>query len=434
MTQSNQQSVSPELVRISQLSGAKPEMVFSQLMHHFDVDSLHRCYSQLSGKAAVGSDGISKAHYGAELDSNLCDLVERLKRMGYRPSPVKEVMIPKDAKAQAFRPLGLSNFEDKIVQKRFQEVLEAIYEPVFLDCSYGFRPKRSCHDAIKALDRHLYSQERVVVIDLDLKNYFGSIDHAQLIEFMRRKISDKRFLSYLQRMLKSGILSEGNFRRTDEGVTQGSVCSPVLANIFAHYVLDDWLDSTVRQHCRSELAVFRYADDVVICCGSEHDALRIQEALVKRLDKYGLALNEEKTKLIVLDKHDPKGSGTFDFLGFTFYLGLSRAGSVIPKLKSSGKKLRVKLSNVNQWCKRYRNEYRLSVLWPKICAKLRGHVQYYGVSNNQKSVERFLRKAIIYFVKWLNRRSQMRSMTYKQFKNYMRLYPPPRAAVVHRLY
>jgi len=273
-----------------------------------------------------------------------------------------------------------------------------------------------------------------VVIDLDLKNYFGSIDHDLLLGLLRRKISDNRFLRYIQRMLKSGILNEGNFRRTDEGVTQGSVCSPVLANIFAHYVLDEWLEGTVRPHCRSELGVFRYADDVVICCGTEHDATRILDALVKRLDKYGLALNEEKTKLITLDKHDPKGSGAFDFLGFTFYFGLSRTGSVIPKLKSSGKKLRVKLSNVNQWCKRYRNKYRLSVLWSRFCAKLRGHVQYYGVSNNQRSVDRFIRKAIIYFVKWLNRRSQMRSMTFKQFKNYMRLYPPPRAAVLHRLY
>ena len=409
-------------------------MVFSQLMHHFDEDSLSRCYSVLSGKAAVGSDGISKAHYGVELESNLSDLVERLKRMGYRPSPVKEVLIPKEGKAQVYRPLGLSNFEDKIVQKRFQELLEAIYEPVFLDCSYGFRPKRSCHDAIRALDSHLYKQEKVVVIDLDLKNYFGSIDHDLLLGLLRRKISDNRFLRYIQRMLKSGILNEGNFRRTDEGVTQGSVCSPVLANIFAHYVLDEWLEGTVRPHCRSELGVFRYADDVVICCGTEHDATRILDALVKRLDKYGLALNEEKTKLITLDKHDPKGSGAFDFLGFTFYFGLSRTGSVIPKLKSSGKKLRVKLSNVNQWCKRYRNKYRLSVLWSRFCAKLRGHVQYYGVSNNQRSVDRFIRKAIIYFVKWLNRRSQMRSMTFMQFKNYMRLYPPPRAAVLHRLY
>jgi len=426
--------VSPELVRISQLSESNDEMVFEQLMHHFDVDSLRHSYSQLSGKAAVGRDGISKAQYGESLDNNLSDLVDRLKRMGYRPSPVKEVQIRKEGKREAYRPLGLSNFEDKVIQKRFQELLEAIYEPVFMDCSYGFRKKRSCHDAIKALDRYLYSQEKVIVIDLDLKNYFGSIDHDILIDFLRRKIADKGFLRYIQRMLKSGILSESGFRRSDEGVTQGSVCSPVLANVFAHYVLDEWLDSTVRRHCRTELSVYRYADDVVICCGEEQDAIRIREALIKRLQKYGLELNEEKTKLIKWDKHDRKGSGAFDFLGFTFYLGLSRTGRVIPKLKSSGKKLRVKLSNVNVWCKRYRNEYRLSVLWSRFCAKLRGHVQYYGVSNNGKSVNRFLRKAIIYFVKWLNRRSQMRSMTYKQFKNYMCLYPPPKAVTVHRLY
>jgi len=397
LTQSNHKEMSPELVKISHLSETNPETKFSQLMHHFDVDSLRRSYTKLSGSAAVGSDGVSKAQYGEALESNLRDLVNRLKRMGYRPSPVKEVMIPKDGKAQVYRPLGLSDFEDKLVQKRFQEILEAIYEPEFHECSYGFRPKRSCHDAIKALDKHLYKQEKVVVIDLDLKNYFGSIDHEILIKFLRRKITDERFLRYIQRMLKCGILNEGCFRRNDEGVTQGSVCSPILANVFAHYVLDEWLEGTVQSHCASELAVFRYADDVVICCGTEHDAMRIRESLIGRLGKFGLVLNEEKTKLVQLDKHDLTGSGVFDFLGFTFYLGLSQTGRAIPRLKSSGKKLRVKLSNVNVWCKRYRNEYRLSVLWQR-------------------------------------RRSQMRSMTFRQFKNYMRLYPPPRAVTVHRLY
>lgn len=426
--------MSPELVRISQLSEGDPQMVFSQLMHHFDGSALKRSYSQLSGKAAVGSDGISKAQYGEDLDSNISDLVNRLKRMGYRPAPVKEVMIPKEGKATAFRPLGIGNFGDKIVQKWFQEILEAIYEPLFLDCSYGFRRDCSCHDAVKALRKYLYHQEKAVVIDLDLKNYFGSIDHDMLIEILSRKITDKRFLRHIQRMLKSGILSDQGFRRSDEGVTQGSVCSPVLANIFAHYVLDEWLDSTVRAHCRSPISIYRYADDVVICCGGGHDAARILKALKRRLLKYGLELNEEKTKQIRWNKRDHKGSGSFDFLGFTFYLGLTRHGWVVPKLKSSGRKLRVKLCNVNLWCKRYRNEYRLSVLWSRFCAKLRGHVQYYGVSNNQKAVGRFKRKAICIFLKWLNRRSQLRSMTYKQFKNYMNLYPPPRTAVVHRLY
>ena len=172
--------------------------------------------------------------------------------------------------------MGISNFEDKVVQKRFQEVLEAIYEPLFYNNSYGFRPKRSCHDAVKALHQHLYNHSTKVVIDLDLSNYFGSIDHEQLMRFLQKKISDRRFLRYIRRMLTCGILGDAGFRRSDEGVTQGSVCSPVLANIFAHYVLDDWFETTVKAHCREEVALFRYADDAVICCNSEKDAARIR--------------------------------------------------------------------------------------------------------------------------------------------------------------
>ena len=426
--------MSTGFARISQLSAMNEEMVFDQLMHHFDEVSLQHCYRRLDRKAASGSDGVTKSQYGEQLGRNITELVRRLKRMAYRPSAVKEVMIAKEGQHEVRRPLGISNFEDKVVQKRFQEVLEAIYEPVFYDNSYGFRPKRSCHDAVKALHQHLFSHNTKVVIDLDLSNYFGSIDHEQLMELLQKKISDRRFLRYIRRMLTCGILGEAGFRRNEEGVTQGSVCSPVLANIFAHYVLDDWFQTTVKEHCRDEVALFRYADDAVICCNSEKDAERIRKALESRLSKYGLALNQEKTSLVKFDKRDRIGSGGFDFLGFTFYLGLTRHGRPIPKLKSSGKKLRSKLRNVKQWCRRYRNEYRLSELWQRFCVKLRGHIQYYGVSFNGEAVDGFIRRSIAVFLKWMNRRSQKRSMTYEQFKNYMSIYPPPKGYVVHRLY
>lgn len=426
--------MSTGFTRISQLSAANEEMVFDQLMHHFDEQSLQQCYHRLDRKAASGSDGVTKTQYGEQLGENITDLVDRLKRMAYRPSAVKEVMIAKEGQREASRPLGISNFEDKIVQKRFQEVLEGIYEPLFYNNSYGFRPKRSCHDAIKALHQHLYSHSIKVVIDLDLSNYFGSIDHEHLMVLLEQKISDRRFLRYIRRMLTCGILGDTGFRRSDEGVAQGSVCSPVLANIFAHFVLDDWFEKTVKVHCREEVALFRYADDAVICCSSEVDAERIRKALESRLSKYGLELNQAKTSLVKFDKRDRIGSGAFDFLGFTFYLGKTRYGKTIPKLKSSGKKLRSKLRAVNQWCKRYRNEYRLAELWQRFCVKLRGHVQYYGVSFNGQAVDGFLKKSIFMFLQWINRRSQKRSMTYEQFKNYMGLHPPPKVYVVHKLY
>ena len=426
--------MSTKLTRISQLSAEREEVVFRQLMHHFDKDSLRDCFSKLGTKSASGSDGITKAQYGEQLEDNLDSLVERLKRMAYRPSAVKEVMIPKEGRREAYRPLGISNVEDKIVQKRFQEILEAIYEPLFHESSYGFRPNRGCHDAIKALREHLYHHDTKTVIDLDLSNYFGSIDHELLMSLLEQKISDKRFLRYIRRMLKCGILSEAGFRSSDEGVAQGSICSPVLANVFAHYVLDDWLEHTVKKNCRANVSWYRYADDAVICCDSAEDATRVRRSLQKRLAKFGLALNQEKTRLVKFDKRDRVGSGAFDFLGFTFYLGKSRHGRAMPKLKSSGKKLRTKLRNVNQWCRRYRNQYRLSELWVQFCRKLQGHVQYYGVSFNSEAVSKFIRKSCCIFLKWINRRSQKQSMNFEQFNHYMDLFPPPRVYVVHRLY
>ncbi len=388
----------------------------------------------LDGKAASGIDGVTKETYGIDLEDNLKDLQQRLKRMAYRPGAVRERLIPKEGKRGATRPLGISNFEDKIVQKGVQQVLEAIYEPLFLDCSFGFRPGLGCHDAIQALRTYLYSEPVTVVLDLDLANFFGTIDHELLMEIISRKIQDRRFLRYIRRMLKAGMLSDGELTVSDEGVPQGSVCSPFLANSFAHHVLDTWFEETVKTHCRGKVALFRYADDAIICCELAKDAERIRKALGNRLAKYKLRLNEDKTRLVKFDRRERKKSGAFDFLGFTFYLGLSRRRAVIPKLKSSGKRLRGKLKRVNEWCKRNRNKYPLRILWEAFCRKLRGHVQYYGVSFNGPAVHYFVKQAIFIFLKWLNRRSQRRSMNYDRFKQFMQLFPPPPIRIYHRLF
>ncbi len=212
------------------------------------------------------------------------------------------------------------------------------------------------------------------------------------------------------------------------------VCSPVLANIFAHHVLDSWFEETVKQHCRGKVALFRYADDAVICCETERDAQRIKTGLINRLSKYQLKLNKDKTHIVRFDRKDRRGSGAFDFLGFTFYQGLTRQGAVIPKLKSCGKRLKQKRKRINEWCKKHRNQYRLRELWQMFCRKLRGHTQYYGVSFNGEAVNRFIKKAIFIFLKWLNRRSQRRSMDYEQLKQFMKVYPPPPIRICHRLY
>jgi len=407
-------------------------------MHHFNEDNLSQCFSALDGKKAVGEDGVTKSEYGEQLPSNIQDLITRMKRMGYRPGPVRQVLIPKEGKPGATRPLGISNFEDKIFQKMMQKVLESIYEPRFLDCSYGFRRGRGCHDAIKALRKYLDRNEVETVIDVDLANFFGTIDHKLLEQILREKIADEKFIRYIIRMFKSGVLAEGELRVSDEGVTQGSVCSPILANIFAHHVIDEWFNEVVKSHCRGSTEMFRYADDIVICCCDRRDAKRVRKALAKRLTRFNLKLNEEKTHEVRFSKRDcRKGikQGTFDFLGFTFYLGKTRSGSrIVPKLQTAGKRLRSKLKKVNEWSKRIRNRYRLKYVWNIFRSKLRGHCQYYGVTFNAEKVNTFIYEATRIMFKWLNRRSQRKSFTWKKFQLFMKRNPLPKAVIYHKLF
>lgn len=426
-----------KLTRIAKLSQSDGNKQFYCLMHHYNVDSLRDCFQELDGKKALGNDGLSKETYGEYLEENLNHAVQRMKTMSYRPSPVRQVLIPKEGKAGATRPLGISNFEDKLIQKMTQKILESIYDPVFLDCSFGFRPNKSCHDAIQTLGHYLLHNEVQTIIDIDLSNFFGTINHAMLVDMLREKIKDQRFIRYIKRMFKAGVLSEQTLTISDEGVPQGSICSPVLANVYAHYVLDLWFQRIVKKHCRGRVELFRYADDAVICCRYHRDAERIKVALIKRLAKFDLKLNEDKTKLVSFSKMKRRKGikqGAFDFLGFTFYLGRSRKGNVIPKVKTSGKRLRSKLKKVNQWARQVRNMARLPDIWKIFCAKLAGHIRYFGVSFNAKYIDKFLYQATRIMFKWLNRRSQRKSFNWDQFGRYMRLFPLPRVKIYHSLY
>lgn len=433
----SQENTDTALTEIAWLSSQNPQQEFHSLMHHVNVESLRRCFDKLDGKKALGADQVSKDNYSENLEANLEDLIQRMKQMAYRPNPVRQVLIPKEGKPGATRPLGISNFEDKLVQKRIQEILESIYDPIFLDCSYGFRPGRGCHDAIKDLTSHLYKQEVEVVIDVDLANFFGTIDHQILKDMLAMKIKDKKFLRYITRMLKSGLLVGKELVMSDEGVPQGSCCSPVMSNIVAHYVIDMWLEETVKPLMLGTVRIFRYADDLVICCRHEKDATRIKSVLGKRLAKYKLNLNEDKTKSVSFSKIKSRQGvkqGTFDFLGFTFYLSKSQRGQTIPKVKTSGKRIRSKLIRVKEWIKQIRNQKPLKTIWKTFCAKLRGHVQYYGVSFNSKEVETFIWKAERIVFKWLNRRSQRKSFTWDKYMLFIKKYPLPKAKVCHSLF
>lgn len=426
-----------KLKRITTLSAGNPGMRFTQLMHHFNEESLLACYQELDGKKAKGSDGVDKISYGKELTANIKDLVQRMSRMAYIPGSVRQVQIPKEGKSGETRPLGISNFEDKIVQKMMQKVLESVYEPLFYENSYGFRSGRGCHDAIKALQNYLNDHEIETVIDVDLSNFFGSIDRKLLIDIISKKIGDSRLIRYLERMFKAGILAEGELIYVGEGVVQGSVCSPTLSNIFAHEVIDEWIEETVKSWCAGTVKMIRYADDIVICCGTSHDANRIKEALGKRLAKYDLKMNEEKTKLVKFSKRkEQQGERqeTFDFLGFTFYLGKSRSGKTVPMVKTKGKSFRAKLVKANDWAKEIRNQYTMNNIMKKAAVKLRGHIQYYGVSHNIRSVENFVREIESILFKWLNRRSQRKSFTWEQFTIYLEKIKFPKARICHRLF
>lgn len=249
-----------KLNRIAKLSSEDSAMEFRCLMPHINKESLISCFHELDGKKVVGIDGVTKEMYGKNLSENIDVLLGRMKTMSYRPQAVKEILIPKDGKPGEFRPLAISCFEDKLVQLQTAKMLEAIYEPIFRNCSYGFRPGRSCHTAVKDLFTHLNSKGCEVVIDVDLKNFFGMIKHEILLEFLRIKIKDKIFIRYIARLLMSGIFKENRFVVNEEGSGQGNIASPILSNIYAHYVLDAWLEDVVPQHTNKEVKSFRYAD------------------------------------------------------------------------------------------------------------------------------------------------------------------------------
>lgn len=431
------QLTNTKLNRITWLSGQDSEKEFHCLMHLFNEESLTESFHELDAKKAVGVDGVSKAMYGRDLVKNIKELTNKMKNMAYRPSPVKEVLIPKEGKPGATRPLGISILEDKIVQGTMRKVLESIYEPLFLECSFGFRPGKSCHDAIKAITNHLYKNDTQTVIDIDLKNFFGTIDHDLLKQILETKVKDTRFMRYISRMFKAGVLTEGELRISEEGVPQGSICSPILANIFAHHAIDLWIKDMVKPNCRGRIELFRYADDAVICCQYEEDARRIKNTLGKRLGKFKLQINEDKTKLVKFDKA-AMAQGieqeTFDFLGFTFYLGKSKTGRVIPKLKTRSKTMRSKLKKVAIWFKEIKDKKPLKEIWKTVCAKIRGHIQYYGVSHNFDEIEKFFRETRRIAYKWINRRSQRKSFTWEKFSLFIERNPLPKVRIVHKLF
>jgi group II intron reverse transcriptase/maturase len=424
--------MSPELLRVAERANQEPDGQFHALAHLVDEPALFRAYHRQREDAAVGVDGITKEDYGQALGDNLRDLHERLKTKRYRHQPIRRVHIPKDNGTT--RPLGISAFEDKIVQDALREVLQAIYEQDFLDCSYGFRPGRSAHDAVRAMHRAVDRGAMNWVLEADLVSFFDSIDRKALLGMLRERVADGSLLRLVSKCLHVGVLDGAEFSTPDTGTAQGSILSPLLGNIYLHYALDLWFAQEVQPRLRGRACLIRYADDFVIGFEYREDAERVRAVLPKRMQRYGLTLHPDKTRLLdfrrpPVGQQHGKGPATFDFLGFTLYWRRSRWGRWYVACKTRRARLRRAIQAVYAWCRRHRHEA-LGVQHAGLRSRLQGHINYFGVHGNLGSLARLLWHARRAWHKWLCRRSQRARLTWERFRDILRAHPLPRPRVV----
>jgi len=428
--------------KLSLISGharRDPDFQFTSLAHLLNVEYLRDCYRSLNRNKAVGIDNVSWEEYGRKVDENLELLVSKLKRKRYKPTPARRVYIPKSETEK--RPLGISALENKIVERGITWILESIYEQDFLNCSYGFRPKRNSHQALKELNDLIMFQPINHIVEADIKGFFDNVSHEKLMEFMSIRIKDTTLLNLIKKFLKAGYVDEGLLVKPDAGTPQGSILSPMLANIFLHYVLDTWFETTVKSHVRGYCEIGRYADDFVCVVRYADDARRIERGLRNRFNKYGLELHPTKSRNLSFGRFERENAklqnrraNTFDFLGFTHYCDKSRKGNFKVGRKTSRKKYTAKCRAMNAWLKAIRNQVKTKEWWKILIAKLRGHFQYYGVSENYDGIARFYKCTIRMVRKWMNRRSQKRKMSWDRFTEYLEHYPLPKPKIVHSFY
>jgi group II intron reverse transcriptase/maturase len=423
------------LDQVGEVARRDKQVRFTTLLHHvYNLETLRRAYLRLKRQAAPGVDGMTWREFGEQLEANLEDLSLRLKRGAYRAKPVRRVLIPKPDGRQ--RPLGVTALEDKVVQRALVDVLDQIYEADFLGFSYGFRPGRSQHDALDALSVGITERKVHWVLDMDIRDFFGTIDHGWLVRFVEHRIADRRIVRLIQKWLKAGVLEDGERKDTDEGTPQGGVVSPLLANIYLHYVFDLWAQQWRRQ-ATGDVIIVRYADDIVMGFQKEADARRFQADLAERFAKFGLGLHPEKTRLLSFGRRAAargrrNGRGkpeTFDFLGFTHSCGRSRKGRFQLLRRTSRKRVQRKLSEVKTELRR-----RLHRPVPEVGRWLRsviqGHVNYYGVPLNYAALSSFRHQVIWLWRRALSRRSQKAHVTWARVSRLARLWLPP-ARITH---
>lgn len=424
-------TVSTKLEQIAMRAREAPDMAMRTLAHLIDVDWLTEAFHRTRKDGAVGIDRQTGEDYERNLGKNLRSLHERAKTGSYRAPPVRRAYIPKDG--GRMRPLGIPTFEDKVLQRAVTMVLEAVYEQDFLDCSYGYRPGRSAHDALKALRDATMSMGGGWILEADIVGFFDALDHDHLRNALARRIADGGLLRLIGKWLNAGVMEGRDLQRADSGTPQGGVISPLLANVYLHEVLDTWFERDVKPRMKGRAVLVRYADDFVIVFAQEDDARKVMAVLGKRLAKYGLTLHPEKTRLARFqsprsksndDDDDDKGATSFDFLGFTHHWAKSHAGYWVVMLRTAKSRFSRGLARISEWCRLHRH-HPLQVQQRGLSQRLRGHYGYFGVVGNGHALERFNDAVYATWRGWLNRRSQRARMTWQQMRRLVKQYPLP---------
>jgi len=421
-------------VRIRMLAASEPELVFTSLIHWVDLYLLRKSFSQIKKRKSAGVDKVTAKEYAKNLDENLYNLYQRLRRGQYVATPVKRVWIDKEGGKK--RPIGIPALEDKIVQKAVATVLDVIYDVDFYDFSHGFREGHSQHKALQELREKCLKLNIGWIVSADITGLFDNIDHGHLREIIKRRVNDGGILRLIGKWLNAGVMEEEILSYPGKGTPQGGVISPLLSNIFLHHVLDTWYVKEVNPRMKGRCFIIRWADDFIIGCELESDAERIMEVLPKRFNRFGLALHPEKTAVIPFKKPNSKetgkGKGTFDFLGFTFYWSKSRRGYWVIKKKTIGKRLARFMKGLWQWCRENRHEP-IKEQYKELCMKLRGYYQYHGVRSNYKALEAVFEHAERAWRFWLSRRSHKGGISWEKFEAIRSSYPFPKPRIVHNI-
>jgi len=419
--------VGTDLRRIREYVVKHPNEVMTSLYHHVtDENNLLLCYENLNGAKSVGIDGVTKHEYGRNLAENLHDLSERLKRMGYKPQNKRRTYLPKPGSEKG-RPLAISVFEDKIVEMAVKRVLEQIYEPMFLECSYGYREKRSPHQCIDAIGKVIQQKQINHVVEADIRSFFDRLNWEWLGKFLRHRIGDERLLRLITRMLKAGIMEDGLVKASDEGAPQGAIVSPILSNVYLHYALDLWFEKRVKPHANGEAHLFRFADDFLCAFQYKEEAQTFERILKDRLEGFGLEVAPEKTKRVEFGPYavqNVKRRGekrpAFTFLGFTHYCGHTRHGYFKIKRCTSVKKFRAKLRGYTEWIRKVRSLMPTGELMRRAKSRIQGHLNYYAITDNSTMCNLYHYWFTKITFKWVNRRSQRQSYNWTEFNQMLR--------------